>query len=118
MRSFLRHSTKYMLWCSLYRKNSYLCKVNNIWPDVRFHTYGDISAPKLMLLLGLGVYYEIFLSFIELVRADGLFIEKNVGDYEYEGTFRKNCTNWPCNNPIYLILRPNRTYDVRSVYSI
>ncbi len=37
---------------------------------MQFHSYGNMNAPSLMLLPGLGVSYEIFLPLIELLQKD------------------------------------------------
>ena len=48
---------------------------------MRFHSYGDKDAPRLMLLPGLGVSYEIFLPLIELLREDFFVVAVEVDGF-------------------------------------
>ena len=48
---------------------------------MQFHTYGDENAPRLMLLPGLGVSYEIFLPLIELLREDFCIVAVEVDGF-------------------------------------
>lgn len=48
---------------------------------MQFHTYGDKNTPKLMLLAGLGVSFEIFLPLIELLREDFYIVAVEVDGF-------------------------------------